>query len=298
MRRALDGGYELDDDRDRVDRAAVHRYLAEDSYWAAGRTRAVVDELVASAARVVGLYHDGRQVGFARVISDGHTQSYLADVYVLPEHRGRGLGAELVRFTVDEGPHAHTKWVLHTADAHDLYRKLGFREPGERTMERGGRARLSEVELALLRRAIALSAEAAARGDRPFGALLADPAGSVVAEAANTQTTGADPTAHAESNLVRLVVESHGADALRGGTVFASGEPCAMCAGTLYWSGVARVVYGLGADRIHELTGTDGEALQLGCRELLARGGRRVEVVGPALEDEAARPFGPSRASG
>ena len=136
MRRGLPGGYELDDDRARVDRGAVHRYLSEDSYWASGRPRAVVDELVDTAARVAGLYAGGRQVGFARVVSDGHTVSYLADVYVLEEHRGHGLGLELVRFAVDEGPHAGTKWLLHTADAHALYRRVGFAEPGERTMER------------------------------------------------------------------------------------------------------------------------------------------------------------------
>ncbi len=97
------------------------------------------DELIDGAARVVGLYHDGEQVGFARTLSDGHTQSYLADVYVLDEHRGRGLGVELVRFSVDDGPFAHTKWLLHTKDAHDLYRKFGFDEPDERALERWSR---------------------------------------------------------------------------------------------------------------------------------------------------------------
>jgi GNAT superfamily N-acetyltransferase len=85
---------------------------------------------------VVGLYRDGRQVGFSRTHSDGHTMSYLADVYVLEEHRGRGLGVELVRFSVDEGPLARTRWFLHTADAHDLYRRFGFKKPGPRALER------------------------------------------------------------------------------------------------------------------------------------------------------------------
>ena len=130
MRRDLGGGYELDDDPGRIDRDAVHRYLSEESYWAKGRAREVQDELIDGAARVVGLYHAGEQVGFTRTLSDGHAQSYLADVYVLEEHRGRGLGVELVRFSVDEGPVAHTKWFLHTEDAHDLYRRFGFAEPG------------------------------------------------------------------------------------------------------------------------------------------------------------------------
>jgi len=135
MRRELADGYELDDDSARIDRAAVHAYLTR-SYWAEGRHRATQDALIESAARVVGLYRDGEQVGFSRAISDGHVQSYLADVYVLEDHRGRGLGVELVRFSVDEGPLAGTKWYLHTRDAHDLYRKFGFREPDERALER------------------------------------------------------------------------------------------------------------------------------------------------------------------
>ena len=136
MKRLLGDGYELDDDPARIDREAVHRYLSEESYWAKGRPRDVQDELIDGAARVVGVYHDDEQVGFTRTLSDGHAQSYLADVYVLEEHRGRGLGVELVRFSVDEGPLAETKWFLHTSDAHDLYRKFGFAEPGERAMER------------------------------------------------------------------------------------------------------------------------------------------------------------------
>ena len=136
MKRALGDGYELDDDPTRLDRDAVHSYLSGESYWATGRRREVTEELIDSAARVVGLYHGGEQVGFTRTISDGYTQSYLADVYVLADHRGRGLGADLVRFTVDEGPFASTKWFLHTEDAHGFYRRFGFGSPGPRALER------------------------------------------------------------------------------------------------------------------------------------------------------------------
>ena len=135
MKRDLGDCYELDDDPARIDRAAVHEYLTR-SYWADGRSREVQDALIDGAARVVGLYRDGVQVGFSRTLSDGHVQSYLADVYVLQEHRGRGLGVELVRFSVEEGPLAGTKWYLHTRDAHDLYRKFGFTEPSDRVLER------------------------------------------------------------------------------------------------------------------------------------------------------------------
>jgi ribosomal protein S18 acetylase RimI-like enzyme len=136
MRRELPGGYELDDDVDRVDIDAVHRYLSEESYWAAGRSRAVVEELIRGATRVVGLYRDKEQVGFARAFSDGHTLAYLADVYVLEEHRGNGLGLELVREAVEHSPFAEAHWLLHTRDAQRLYERFGFGPPGERLMER------------------------------------------------------------------------------------------------------------------------------------------------------------------
>jgi GNAT superfamily N-acetyltransferase len=137
MKRELGDGYELDDDPARIDREAVHEYLTR-SYWAEGRSREVQDSLIEGAERVVGLYRNGEQVGFSRTLSDGHVQSYLADVYVLEDHRGRGLGVELVRFTVEEGPFARTKWYLHTRDAHELYRRFGFTEPSERVLERTG----------------------------------------------------------------------------------------------------------------------------------------------------------------
>jgi ribosomal protein S18 acetylase RimI-like enzyme len=137
VRRELPGGFELDDDRARVDRAEVHRFLAEESYWAAGRPRDVSDRLVDGASRVVGLYDaDGRQVGFSRTVSDGVGFAYLADVYVLPELRGRGLGLELVRESVERGPFAHCRWLLHTTDAQGLYAKLGFGPPDPTLVQR------------------------------------------------------------------------------------------------------------------------------------------------------------------
>jgi GNAT superfamily N-acetyltransferase len=136
VRRELGDGFEVDDDADRIDVAAVHRFIAEQSYWAPGRAYEVQDRLVREALRVVGLYHEGRQVGFCRAAGDGVTVVYLADVYVLPEFRGRGLGVELVREMVEHGPYARNRWILHTADAHDMYAKLGFAAPGPRTMER------------------------------------------------------------------------------------------------------------------------------------------------------------------
>ena len=140
MRREIGGGYELDDDPARLDRDAVHAYLGGESYWAKGRTRERQDELIDGSGRVVGLYRDGRQVGFARAVDCAAAGFvYLADVYVLAEHQGRGLGLELVRETVENGPYAARRWVLHTRDMHGLYARLGF-GPNERLMERAATA--------------------------------------------------------------------------------------------------------------------------------------------------------------
>jgi ribosomal protein S18 acetylase RimI-like enzyme len=136
MRRTLDGGFELDDDPARVDVEELHRFLSTESYWAQGRPRETVERLVREAQRIVGLYRDGRLVGFCRAVTDGVAFVYLADVYVLPEFRGRGLGVELVREMVEHGPYADRKWILHTTDAHGLYEKFGFAVPGPKLMER------------------------------------------------------------------------------------------------------------------------------------------------------------------
>ncbi|HEX6699527.1 MAG TPA: GNAT family N-acetyltransferase [Gaiellaceae bacterium] len=136
MRRELTDGIELDDDSARVDLDAVHDFLANHAYWAIGRSRETVERTVREASRVVGLYAGERQVGFARAFTDGIAAVYLADVYVLPELRGRGLGLELVREMIDGSAWADRKWLLHTQDAHELCRKLGFAEPSERVMER------------------------------------------------------------------------------------------------------------------------------------------------------------------
>ena len=136
MRRVLPGGFELDDDRDRVDVDAVHDFLANHSYWARGRPREVVERLVREATRVVGVYHGDDQIGFARVVSDDEVFAYLLDVYVLPQYRGRGLGTELVRAVVDGGPQRGLRWLLGTADANELYEKFGFGPVSTIMMER------------------------------------------------------------------------------------------------------------------------------------------------------------------
>ena len=137
MKRELEGGFELDDDPSRVDVEEVHRFLSTEAYWAIGRSRAVVERALREATRVIGVYaSDGRQAGYARVVSDGLAVAYLADVYVHPDFRGRGLGVELVREAVENGPQANVRWLLHTDDAQGLYEKFGFGPPSPLLMER------------------------------------------------------------------------------------------------------------------------------------------------------------------
>ena len=129
--------YELDDDPARIDYDAVCAFLTTEVYWSRWRPVSVVREQIRTAWRVVAVYAPGgAQVGFARAFSDGWATAYLADVYVLPEHRGHGLGKRLVRKMIDEGPGAAFRWMLHTRDAHGLYKQFGFREPEQTYLER------------------------------------------------------------------------------------------------------------------------------------------------------------------
>jgi GNAT superfamily N-acetyltransferase len=132
--------YELSDDPARVDLDVVWGYLGSEAYWARWRTRADVERQVRGAWRVVGAYEasTGAMVGFARAISDGVALAYLADVFVLPEHRGAGLGRRLVAEMVEAGPGAGFRWLLHTADAHGLYARFGFAPPDATFLERPG----------------------------------------------------------------------------------------------------------------------------------------------------------------
>jgi GNAT superfamily N-acetyltransferase len=136
MRRELADGYEIDDDRDRIDVDVVYRFLTEEAYWAPGRDRATIERLVRESTRVIGAYREDELVGFARVMSDGSNMAWLGDVFVLADHRGRGLGTELVREAVEHPPHRALTWFLNTKDAHELYERFGFRQPSERTMVR------------------------------------------------------------------------------------------------------------------------------------------------------------------
>ena len=134
--RPVGDGFEVDDDPGRLDLDVVWRYLSEESYWGRGRSREMVARSIERSFRVVGLYRGSAQVGFARVVSDGVTLAYLCDVFVLPAYQGAGLGKALVDEAVNGGGLGGVKWILHTEDAHDLYRRYGFSKPGPRTLER------------------------------------------------------------------------------------------------------------------------------------------------------------------
>lgn len=136
MTRVPAGNCELDDDPERVDASAAADFLTTQAYWARWRSRELIERQIARAWRVIGAYdRTGAMVGFARAFSD-EASAYLADVYVLPAHRGTGLGKAIVRLMIDDGPGAHLRWMLHTRDAHGLYSQFGFAPPDERYLER------------------------------------------------------------------------------------------------------------------------------------------------------------------
>lgn len=153
------------------------------------------------------------------------------------------------------------------------------------------RALLSASDLEHLRSAIALADEGRRRGRHPFGALVVGGDGEVLAQAwNNSMPPEGDPTQHAELAAVATAAREGGLDALSTATLYTSAEPCAMCTGAVYWCGVGRIVYALSETRLLDLTGDNPEnpTFALPCREVLQRGQRPVQVVGPALEDEAA----------
>jgi GNAT superfamily N-acetyltransferase len=133
--------FELDDDPARIDVDVVWRFMSTEAYWGRWRDRAAVERQLAGAWRVVGAYRrdTGQLVGFARALSDGVALAYLADVFVVGDARGHGVGTALVTAMIDDGPGAGFRWMLHTAGAHDLYRRFGFTEPDATYLERPGR---------------------------------------------------------------------------------------------------------------------------------------------------------------
>lgn len=143
-------------------------------------------------------------------------------------------------------------------------------------------ATLAPADLQQLDHTVLLARAARQRGDQPFGSVVVTKEGTMM-EAMNSVMTRSDPTGHAEMNLVRAASAVLSSHTLSTATLYTSTEPCAMCAGAIYWSGIGRVVYALGQDDLarHVHAGTGGSKLTLSCREVLARGDRGIEVIGP-----------------
>jgi tRNA(Arg) A34 adenosine deaminase TadA len=143
---------------------------------------------------------------------------------------------------------------------------------------------------AFLRRAFDVARRARRNGNHPFGAILVGLAGEVLMEMENGFMPDHDMTGHAERLLATRASKSYDVGFLAACTLYSSAEPCAMCAGAIYWAAIGRVVFGLSERRLKTLIGnhTENPTLDLPCRTVFAAGQRNVEVIGPLLEDEAA----------
>ncbi len=149
---------------------------------------------------------------------------------------------------------------------------------------------LDERDAFFLKQVIALSQRSHDEGHHPFAAMVVNANGKVISAAMNASSK--DRTAHAEMNALRAASSQFSPAELAGATLCTSAEPCAMCSGGAYWTGVGRVVYALAEESLLALTGSDPEnpTLSVPCREVFARGQRNVDVVGPVMEDEATVP--------
>ncbi|KTC37655.1 nucleoside deaminase [Pseudomonas sp. ABAC61] len=153
-------------------------------------------------------------------------------------------------------------------------------------------AGVTELDLQLLRQSIELAEAAKARGRHPFAALVADRDGKVIASAGNnSMPPEGDPTQHAELAAAAMAAKVLSPQDLGQCTLYTSAEPCCMCSGAIYWTGIGRVVYALSEHALLGLTGDHPEnpTFSLPCREVFARGQRQIPVFGPMLEEEAAQ---------
>jgi GNAT superfamily N-acetyltransferase len=134
----LPTGYSIDTNNNRIDIALVHRFLTGESYWAKNRSFSEVKKSI-DHSLCFGLYKNDIMVGFSRIITDYTTAAFLADVFIIKEERGKGLGKNLIEFILDYPDLKGIKrWMLGTMDAHELYRHYGFSEVADPTrwMER------------------------------------------------------------------------------------------------------------------------------------------------------------------
>jgi tRNA(Arg) A34 adenosine deaminase TadA len=147
-----------------------------------------------------------------------------------------------------------------------------------------------QLEEHFLRHSFDVARRSMTNGNHPFGAILVGRNRKVLIETENGYMPAHDGTAHAERLLATEACRTLKADVLTDATIYSSAEPCAMCAGAIYWTGIGRLVYGLSEARLRDITGNHPEnpTLDLPCRAVFASGQRATDVVGPLLEDEAA----------
>ena len=145
---------------------------------------------------------------------------------------------------------------------------------------------MNQTDLEHLRTAIEVARLAREHGNHPFGAILVDENNQVLLQVENSVITGHDCTGHAETNLMRLATQNYPPEKLASCTLYTSTEPCAMCAGAIYWGNVRRVVYALSEIGLYDMIGPSPDQLLLPCREVFAHSQREVEVEGPATELE------------
>lgn len=148
---------------------------------------------------------------------------------------------------------------------------------------------LRNYDILTLKEAIKESKKSVGNGNHPFGAVLADGNGNIILYSQNSVVTKGDATGHAETNLMRQASLLYNKKFLESCTIYSSAEPCVMCSGAIYWTGVKRLVYGLSESTLFKLTGNDpaNETLQLPCRDVFKHSRLDIEVIGPLIEDEA-----------
>ncbi|WP_338110274.1 nucleoside deaminase [Rhizobium quercicola] len=148
---------------------------------------------------------------------------------------------------------------------------------------------LTEADARCLRQTFDIARRARTHGNMPFGALLTGPDGEVLIEMENGYFPDLDATAHAERLLATEASKRYREPFLATCTLYSSAEPCAMCAGAIYWTGIGRVVYGLSEHALKTLTGDhpDNPTMDLPSRTVFAAGQKPIAVVGPCLEEEA-----------
>ena len=151
--------------------------------------------------------------------------------------------------------------------------------------------KLSDTDARYLRDAIRMSRVAKKRGNRPFGAVVISKDGKLLSEAyCNTTETG-DCTGHAETTAVRMLSPNHTRSVLAQATLYSSAEPCVMCAGAIFWSGIQRVIFGIDAERLRLFRGEllEQKDAALSCRDVFSASSHSIECIGPSLIEEASQ---------